>query len=111
MKIPCAERIPFVVSGLAFFQPALTNSQFYNLTLIATALVLGSKFCLSEINRMWLEKGVFVLFDHALKTNLKAVCIVVFYYSDGESIKFPIQHEIYYKDNKIRHCRFWPATP
>ena len=154
MKIPCAERLPFVVSGLAFLQPALTNSQFYNLTLIATALVLGSKFCLSEINRMWLEEkcvstlshfmshakfstaemqhlyalqvmhlykiksgyfiiddtmrhhtnyckwihGLFVLFDHALKTNLKAVCIVVLYYSDGESIKFPIKHEIYYKD-------------
>ncbi len=32
MKIPCAERLPFVVSGLAFLQPALTNSQFYNLT-------------------------------------------------------------------------------
>ncbi len=154
MKIPCVERLPFIVSGLAFLQPALTNSQFYNLTLIATALVLGSKFCLSEINRMWLEEkcvstlsyfmshakfstaemqqlyvlqvmnlykitngyfiiddtmqhhtnyckwihGVFVLFDHALKTNLKAMCIVVLYYSDGESIKFPIQHKIYYKD-------------
>ncbi len=137
-----------------FLQPALTNSQFYNLTLIATALVLGSKFCLSEMNRMWLDEkcvstlsyfmshakfstaemqhlyvlqvmnvykikrgyfiiddtmqhhtnyckwihGVFVLFDHALKTNLKAICIVVLYYSDGESIKFPIQHKIYYKD-------------
>lgn len=154
MKIPCVERLPFIVSGLAFLQPALTNSQFYNLTLIATALVLGSKFCLSEINRMWLEEkcvstlshfmshakfstaemqhlyvlqvmhlykiqsgyfiiddtmqhhthyckwihGVFVLFDHTLKTNLKAICIVVLYYSDGESIKFPIKHEIYYQD-------------
>ncbi len=56
MKIPCTERLSFIVSGLAFLQPALTNSQFYNLTLIATALVLGSKFCLSEINRMWLEE-------------------------------------------------------
>jgi hypothetical protein len=154
MQIPCVERLPFIVSGLAFLQPALTNSQFYNLTLIATALVLGSKFCLSKINRMWLEEkcvstlshfmshakfstaemqnlyalqvmhvykiksgyfiiddtmqhhtnyckwihGVFVLFDHALKTNLKAICIVVLYYSDGGSIKFPIKHEIYYKD-------------
>ena len=154
MKIPCVERLPFIVSGLAFLQPALTSSQFYNLTLIATALVLGSKFCLSEINRMWLEEkcvstlshfmsrakfstaemqhlyalqvmhlykikrgyfiiddtmqhhtnyckwihGVFVLFDHALGTNLKAICIAVLYYSDGESIKFPIKHEIYYKD-------------
>lgn len=154
MKIPCVERLPFIVSGLAFLQPALTNSQFYNLTLIATALVLGSKFYLSEINRMWLEEkcvstlsyfmshakfstaemqhlyalqvmhlykiksgyfiiddtmqhhtnyckwihGVFVLFDHVLKTNLKAICIVVLYYNDGVSIKFPIKHEIYYKD-------------
>jgi hypothetical protein len=154
MKIPCTERLSFIVSGLAFLQPALTNSQFYNLTLIATALVLGSKFCLSEINRMWLEEkcvstlshfmshakfstaemqrlyilqvmhlykikggyfiiddtmqhhtnycrwihGVFVLFDHVLQTNLKAICIVVLYYSDGALIKFPIKHEIYYKD-------------
>ncbi len=154
MKIPCVERLPFIVSGLAFLQPALTNSQWYNLTLIATALVLGSKFCLSEINRMWLEEkcvstlshfmshakfsttemqqlyalqvmqlykikrgyfiiddtmqhhtnyckwihGVFVLFDHVLQTNLKAICIVVLYYSDGELIKFPLQHKIYYKD-------------
>lgn len=154
MKIPCVERLPFIVSGLAFLQPALTNSQFYNLTLIATALVLGSKFYLSEINRMWLEEkcvstlshfishakfstdemqhlyalqvmhlykikngyfiiddtmqhhtnyckwihGVFVLFDHVLKTNLKAICIVVLYYSDGVLIKFPLKHEIYYKD-------------
>jgi len=45
----------------------------------------------------WIH-GVCVLFDHTLKTNLKAICIVVLYYSDGESIKFPIKHEIYYKD-------------
>ena len=64
MKIPCAERLPFVVSGLAFLQPALTNSQFYNLTLIATALVLGSKFCLSEINRMWLEEKCVSTLSH-----------------------------------------------
>ena len=31
-------------------------------------------------------------------SGLKAVCIIVLYYSDGESIKFPIKHEIYYKD-------------
>jgi hypothetical protein len=56
MKIPCAQHLPFIVSGLSFLQPALTNTQFYNLTMIATALVLGSKFCLSEISRMWLKK-------------------------------------------------------
>jgi len=157
MKIPCAQRLPFIVSGLSFLQPTLTNAQFYNLTLIATALVLGSKFCLSEISRMWLEEkcvstlsffmshakfcteemqhlyllqvmhlypikdgyfivddtmqhhtkycqwihGLFVLFDHAAKTNLKAVCIVVLYYSNGASIKFPIKHAVYHKDTDI----------
>ena len=45
----------------------------------------------------WIH-GVFVLFDHVLQTNLKAICIVVLYYSDGELIKFPLQHKIYYKD-------------
>ena len=138
MKIPCAERLAFIVSGLTFLQPALTNAQFYNLTMVATALVLGGKFSLSAINRMWLGDkcvstlshffshakfsttemqdlyalqimhlyklqdgyyciddtmkhhtnyckwihGVFVLFDHAVKTNLKAICVVVLYYND-----------------------------
>jgi len=45
----------------------------------------------------WIH-GVFVLFDHVLQTNLKAICIVVLYYSDGELIKFPLQHKIYDKD-------------
>ena len=62
MKIPCAGRLPFIVSGLSFFMPTLTNIQFQNLTLIATALVLGAKFNLSEISRMWLkEKSVSAL--------------------------------------------------
>ena len=44
----------------------------------------------------WIH-GVFVLFDHALKTNLKAICIVFLYYSDGVLVKFPITFRIYYK--------------
>jgi hypothetical protein len=155
MKIPCAKRLPFIVCGLSFLQPALTSIQFDNLTLIATALVLGARFNLSEINRMWLAEkcvstlsyfmsdakffipdmqrlyakhvrqtypitdgffiiddtmkhhtlfckwihGVFILFDHALKTNLKATCIVFLYYSDGALIKFPIGFRIFYKDS------------
>jgi len=156
MKIPCAERLAFITTGLAFLQPALTNIQFNTLTMVATALVLGCNFSLTEINRMWLgEKcvstlsyfftdakfsseemvrlyalhvlkvykptggyycvddtmkhhtnfckwihGVFVLFDHAIKTNLKAVCIVFLYYNDGDAIKFPIDFRIYYQDTK-----------
>ena len=143
MQIPCAKRLPFIVAGLTFLQPALTNAQFYNLTMVATALVLGGKFSLSAINRMWLEEkcvstlshffshakfsttemqhlyalqmmhiyklqsgyyciddtmkhhtnyckwihGVFILFDHALKTNLKAICVMARYYSDRGTIK------------------------
>ncbi len=71
MKIPCAEKVPFIVSGLAFLQPALTNCQFNNLTLIASALVLGSKFCLSDINCMWLEEkcvSTYSIFSLILKT-------------------------------------------
>jgi hypothetical protein len=154
MNIPCTQRLFFIVTGLSFLQPALTNIQFNNLTLVATALVLGSGFSLSSISRMWLKEkcvstlsyfftdaqiritevqelyarhalsvynleggnyliddtmkhhtflckcihGVCVLFDHALKTNLKVICIVVLYYSDGALIKFPINFRIYYQE-------------
>ena len=39
-------------------KPALTNIQFKNMALVATALVLGSGFNLSRISRMWLEDKV-----------------------------------------------------
>lgn len=62
MKIPCIERLPFLVSGLTFLSPAFTRMQFDNLTLIATALVLGAQFSLTEVNRMWLkEKAISTL--------------------------------------------------
>ena len=158
MNIPCVNRLPFVVIGLSFLQPALTNAQFNNLTLIATALVLGAKFSLTQIHLMWLKEravstlswfmsdakfstwemmhlyalqvvktyeitdgyfliddtmqhhtkfcqwihGVFVLFDHAVGTNLKSKCIVFLYYSDGCMIKFPISFRIFYKENGKR---------
>jgi hypothetical protein len=44
MKIPCVMRLPFIIYGLSFLQAELTRIQFENLTLIATALVLGAKF-------------------------------------------------------------------
>lgn len=158
MNIPCVKKVFYIVSGLAFLQPALTRIQFDNLTLVASALVLGSSFNLSAISFMWLKTkcvstlsyffndtmlnlsnlqnlyaknilsnynleggsfiiddtmqhhtnlckcihGVCVMFDHALKTNLKAVCIVVLYYSDGNLIKFPINFRIYYKEKGAR---------
>ena len=62
MKIPCVERPEWLVVGLSFLQPAMTAIQWNKLILIATALVLGSRFNLSEISRMWLKaKGVSTL--------------------------------------------------
>ncbi len=62
VKLPCAKPMPFIIYGLSFLQTALTNIQFENLTLIATALILGSKFNLTEISCMWLkEKSVSAL--------------------------------------------------
>ncbi len=158
MNIPCVKRLAWVVTGLAFVQPALTTIQYENLTMIATALLLGSGFNLSTISRMWLNAkcvstlsyffsdakidvkdaptryvkhtltvynvvcgyflvddtfnhhtllckwihGVCVLFDHVVKTNLKALCIVVLYYRDGVLIKFPICFRLYYKEEGKR---------
>jgi hypothetical protein len=62
MKIPCIEPLPWLVVGFSFLQPAMTAIQLSNLSLVATALILGSDFNLSEISRMWLKaKGVSTL--------------------------------------------------
>lgn len=55
MKLPCAIKPAFIISGFSFLQPVLSNIQFDNLVLIATALILGAKFNLSEISCMWLK--------------------------------------------------------
>lgn len=62
MRIPCIFKPAFIITGLAFLKPELTSIQFNNFTMIATALVLGSKFNLSQISLMWLhEKSVSTL--------------------------------------------------
>ena len=62
MKIPCIQPLEWLVVGLSFLQPAMTAIQLNNLILVATALVLGSRFNLSEISRLWLKaKGVSTL--------------------------------------------------
>lgn len=59
MKIPCVTRLPFIAAGLTFLLPAFTTIQYNNIVLVVTALVLGSKFSLTEISYMWLkEKSV-----------------------------------------------------
>jgi len=62
MQLPCACKPAFIVAGLAFLKPELTPIQFQNLTMVATALILGSKFSLTQISLMWLrEKSVSTL--------------------------------------------------
>ena len=56
MNIPCVKRLAWVVTGVVFVQSALTAIQYANLTMIATALLLGSGFHLSAISRMWLKE-------------------------------------------------------
>ena len=58
MRLPCAKPLAFIVTGLTFLKPGLTNIQFDNMALVATALILGSGFNLSRISRMWLEEKV-----------------------------------------------------
>ena len=58
MRLPCAMPLTFIVTGLSFLKPGLTNIQFDNMILVATALILGSGFNLSRISRMWLEDKV-----------------------------------------------------
>ena len=78
MKIPCAMHIPFVVSGLSFLHAEFTTIQFQNLTMIATALILGAKFNLSEIRRMWLKE--------------KAVSTLSYFLSDAKFCTREMQH-------------------
>ena len=56
MKIPCAYKPAFIIAGFAFLKPEPTNIQLQNLTMIATALILGAKFNLAEISLMWLQE-------------------------------------------------------
>lgn len=42
--------------------------------------------------------GVMKHWDHVFNTNLKGICIVFLYYSQGEFIKFPIGWKIYLKE-------------
>jgi hypothetical protein len=55
-KLPCVTRLTLVVTGLSFLQPGLTTTQFGDMTLIATAVLLGSGFHLSVPSRMWLQE-------------------------------------------------------
>ena len=77
----------------------------YALQIMHLYKLKGGYYCIDDTMKhhtnycKWIH-GVFVLFDHAMKTNLKAICVVVLYYNDGGTIKFPIAHRIYYQDTE-----------
>jgi hypothetical protein len=93
--------LSYFLSDAKFYVPELQMlyakriQQVYDLRegnfLIDDTMKHHTKFC------KWIH-GVFVLFDHAVGTNLKATCIVFLYYSDGSLIKFPIAFRIFYQD-------------
>ncbi len=60
--------------------------------IIDDTMMHHSNFC------KWIH-GVFILFDHALKTNLRAVCVAVLYYSDGSRAKCPLTFRIYCQES------------
>jgi len=75
----------YILNALKTYK--ITNGYF----IIDDTMKHHSNFC------KWIH-GAFILFDHALGTNVKATCIVVLYYSDGALIKFPISMRIFIKE-------------
>ncbi len=66
MKIPYAKELPFIIYGLSFLQPAMTAIQYQNICLIATALILGGKMCLTKISSMLLKEKCVSTLSHFL---------------------------------------------
>lgn len=62
--IPCSEILDFINEGLSFLKGVITAVPLENFKMMATALVLGKKFRLSEISRMWLKKKSVNAFSH-----------------------------------------------
>jgi len=64
----------FVREGFQFLRGIVTDLQLNNLMMIATTVILYSRFNLSEVSRSWLKKKTVNAFSHCLKAakfNLK----------------------------------------
>ena len=110
MKIPCAKELPFIVSGLSFLQPELTGIQFQNLTLIATALILGAKFNLTQISIMWLkDKSVSALSEFLSDAEISTYEIQQLYLMHVQH-KYKIKRGYFIIDDTMNHhtklCRW-----
>ena len=98
----CVSTLSYFLSDAKFCTWEM--QQLYALRVLSLYRIRGGYFIIDDtLNRhtnfcRWIH-GVCVLFDHTAKTNLKAVCPVVLYYSDGAFIKFPICFRIYCRDD------------
>ena len=66
MMVPIIELLGFIQSGFQFLNAELSALQLENLMMIGNGLLLGSKFNLSEIHRLWLKKKSINAFSHFL---------------------------------------------
>ncbi len=110
MKIPCARQLPFLINGLFFLQTAITNAQFNNLILIGTALILGAKFNLSEISRMWLKEKAFSTLSEFLSDAKFSTYEMQQLYFMRLFKMYKIKHGYFIIDDTIKHhtkfCKF-----
>ena len=75
--IPCVAVPELIFEGLSFLRGVVTDLQLGNLMMIATTVVLYSKFNLSEVSRSWLSNRTVNAFSHCLKAakfNLDEAC-------------------------------------
>lgn len=114
MKVPCARRLSFIVVGLSFLQPALTDIQFYNFTLIATALVLGARFSLTEISCMLLKEKAVSTLSYLLSDAKFYIPEMEILYAKRVQEVYTITDGYYNVDDIMKHhtnfCKWMPGV-
>ena len=65
--IPCVAVTELISEGLSFLRGVVTDLQLGNLMMIATTVVLYSRFNLSQVSRSWLSKRTVNAFSHCLE--------------------------------------------
>jgi len=101
LKEKCVSTLSHFMSDAKILTPEMQN--LYILNALKTYKITNGYFIIDDTMKhhsnfcKWIH-GAFILFDHALGTNVKATCIVVLYYSDGALIKFPISMRIFIKE-------------
>ncbi|MBM3301003.1 MAG: transposase [Deltaproteobacteria bacterium] len=65
--MPCVDLLRLVREGFEFLRGVVTDLQLNNLMMIATTVILYSRFSLSEVSRSWLKRRTVNAFSHCLK--------------------------------------------